>query len=55
MLHISCLKKSVGQFIGTSKELPPLDEEGKLELVLEELLEFREWRLRRRFLMECLI
>ena len=40
MFHVSCLKKSVGQFFNTSEELPPLDEEGQLELVLEEVLEF---------------
>jgi hypothetical protein len=28
MLHVSFLKKVVGQFISTSEELPPLDEEG---------------------------
>jgi hypothetical protein len=28
MFHVSYLKKAVGQFISTSKELPPLDEEG---------------------------
>jgi hypothetical protein len=37
---VSCLKKAVGQFINTSEELPPLDEEGQLELVPEEVLEF---------------
>ena len=42
VFHVSCLKKTVGQFISTSKEIPPLDEEGQLELVLEEVLEFRE-------------
>jgi hypothetical protein len=55
VLHLSCLKKVVGQFISTSKELPPLDEEGQLELVLEEVLEFREWKLRSRVMRECLI
>jgi len=55
VLHVSCLKKVVGQFIGTSEELPPLDEEGQLELVLEEVLEFQERRLRSRFIRECLI
>jgi hypothetical protein len=39
---MSCLKKAVGQFINTSEELPSLDEEGQLELVLEEVFEFRE-------------
>jgi hypothetical protein len=33
VFHVSCLKKAVGQFISTSEELPPLDEEGQLELV----------------------
>jgi hypothetical protein len=36
MFHVSCLKKEVGQFINTSKELPLLDEEGQLELVPKE-------------------
>jgi hypothetical protein len=40
VFHVSCLKKAVGQFISTSEELPPLDEEGQLELVPEEVLEF---------------
>jgi hypothetical protein len=42
VFHVSCLKKAMGQFISTSKELFPLDEERQLELVLEEVLEFRE-------------
>jgi hypothetical protein len=42
VFHVSCLKKEVGQFISTSEDLPLLDEEGQLELVLEEVLEFRE-------------
>ena len=55
MFHVSCLKKEVGQFISTSEELPPLDEEGQLELVLEEVLEFRERKLRSGVIKECLI
>jgi hypothetical protein len=55
MFHLSCLKKVVGQFISTSEDLPPLDEEGQLELALEEVLEFREWKLRSRVIKECLI
>jgi hypothetical protein len=39
MFHVSCLKKVVGQFINTSEELPPLDEEGQLKLVSEEVSE----------------
>jgi hypothetical protein len=52
---MSCLKKAVRQFISTSEELPPLDEEGQLELVSEEVLEFREQKLRSRIIRECLI
>jgi hypothetical protein len=55
IFHVSFLKKAVGQFISTSEELPPLDEEGQLELVPEEALEFWEWKLRRRVIKECLI
>jgi hypothetical protein len=55
VLHVSCLKKAMGQFISTSEELPPSGEEGQLELVLEEVLEFREQKLRSRVIRECLI
>jgi hypothetical protein len=55
VFHVSCLKKAVGQFINTSEELPSLDDEGQLELVPEEVLEFREWKLRSRVIKECLI
>ena len=55
VFHMSCLKKAVDQFISTSEELPPLDEEGQLELVSEEVLEFREWKLRSMVIIECLI
>jgi hypothetical protein len=39
VFDVSFLKKTMGQFINTSEELPPLDEEGQLELVLNEVLE----------------
>jgi hypothetical protein len=55
VFHVSCLKKAVGQQINTSQELPPLDEEGQLELVPEEILEQRERRLRNRITRECLV
>jgi hypothetical protein len=55
MFHVSCLKKVVGQQITTSEELPPLDEEGQLELVPEEVLEHKERRLRSRVIRECLV
>jgi hypothetical protein len=55
VFHVSCLKKAVGQFISTSEDLPPLDEEGQLALVPEEVIEFRERRLRRRVIKEYLV
>jgi hypothetical protein len=55
VFHISCLKKAVGQFIITYEELPPLDKEGKLELVLEAILKFKERKLRIRVIRQCLV
>ena len=46
VFHVSCLKKAVGQQIVSSKELPPLDDEGHLVLVLEKVLMGRERKLR---------
>ena len=39
VFHVSYLKKAVGQQVTTSSELPPLDEEGQLVLVPEEILQ----------------
>jgi hypothetical protein len=55
VFHVSCLKKALGKQATTSTELPPLDEEEKLVLVLEEVLEVRERRLRNRVIWEYLI
>jgi hypothetical protein len=55
IFHVSCLKKAVEQQVYISEDFPPLDEEGQLELVPEEVLEHRERRLRSRFIKECLI
>jgi hypothetical protein len=55
LFHMSCLKKLVGQFIRTSEELPPLDEQGQLELVPEEVLQFWERKLRSRVIREFFI
>jgi hypothetical protein len=55
VFHVSCLKKAMGQQINTSKEMPPLDEEGELELVPKEVLEQREHRLRNGVIKEYLI
>jgi hypothetical protein len=40
VFHMSFLGKIVEQFINTLEDIPPLDEEGHLELVLEEVLDF---------------
>jgi hypothetical protein len=55
VFHVSCLKRALGQQVTSSTELPPLDEEGNLLLVLEEVLEVRERRLRKRVIREYLI
>jgi hypothetical protein len=55
VFHVSCLKKALGQQITTSAELPPLDEEGQLVLVPEEVLEVREKKLRNRVIREYLV
>jgi hypothetical protein len=46
VFHVSNLNKEVGQHITTSEELPPLNEEGQLELVPNEVLENKECMLR---------
>jgi hypothetical protein len=55
VFHVSCLKKALGQHITTSTELPPLDEEGQLVLVPEEVLEVWEKKLRNRVIREYLV
>ena len=42
VFHVSCLKKVLGQNVVPSVVLPPLDDEGKLILVLESFLDSRE-------------
>ena len=55
VFHVSCLKKALGHQIVPSTVLPPLDDEGKLVLVLEAIIEFRERNLRRRTIREYLV
>jgi hypothetical protein len=55
VFHVSCLKKALGQHITTSVELPPLDAEGQLVLVPEEVLEVREKKLWNRVIREYLV
>jgi hypothetical protein len=45
VFHVSCLKKSLGQHVRPIEALPPMDEEGQLSLIPEEVLEVREKRL----------
>ena len=53
--HVSCLKKAVGQQVATFSELPPLDEEGQLVLIPEEILQEKERKLRNRIIREFLV
>jgi hypothetical protein len=46
VFHVSCLKRAIGQHITPLEVLPPLDEEGQLVLVPEEILEVQEKKLR---------
>jgi hypothetical protein len=48
------LKKAIGQHITSLEVLPPLDEEEKLILLPEEILEVREKNIRRRIIKEYL-
>ena len=55
VLHVSNLKKTVGQHIAPSTELPPLDDEGLLVLIPERILQVRERKLRNRLIREYLV
>jgi hypothetical protein len=55
IFHVFCLKKVIGQHIIPIETLPPTDEKGYLVLILEEILEVREKRVRKRSIKEYLI
>ena len=55
VFHVSNLKKTVGQHIAPSTELPPLDDEGILVLILERIIQVRERKLRNRAIQEYLV
>jgi hypothetical protein len=55
VFHVSCLKRALGQHVVANEELPPVDEEGHLILIPEEVLEVREKQLRNRDIKEYLI
>jgi len=45
VFNVLCLKKALGQHVTFSTELPPLDEEGQLVLVLKEVLDIQKRKL----------
>jgi hypothetical protein len=47
VFHVSCLNKAIIQHITPLEVLPPLDEEGQLVLIPEEILEVRRRGSRR--------
>ena len=55
VFHVSRLKKSIKQRVVPSAELPPLDEEGKVLLILEAILDTRERTLQNRLIKEYFI
>ena len=55
VFHVSSLKRAIGKHIVPIEELPPLDEEGQLVLIQEEVLEVREKKLRKRSIEEYLV
>ena len=55
VFHVSCLKKVIGKHISVSYTLPPLDDEGKLFLILKKILRTRERRLQSRSIKEYLV
>ena len=42
IFHVSCLKKTLGQEVTVTEELPPTDDEGHLVLQLEAIIDTRE-------------
>ena len=53
--HVLCLKRAIGQYITPLEVMLPLDEEGKLILIPEEILEVRENNIRTRRIKEYLV
>jgi hypothetical protein len=49
------LKRAISKHITPIEELPPMDEEGQLVLILEEILEVRERKIRKRSIREYLV
>jgi hypothetical protein len=49
------LKRAINKHITPIEEFPPMDEEGQLVLIPEEILEVRERKLRKRSIREYLV
>ena len=55
VFHVSSLKKTLGQHIAPSTKLPPLDDEGLLVPIPEQILPVREWKIWNRVIWEYLV
>ena len=55
IFHVSCPKKSLGQQVIVTKELPPTDDEGHLVLQPKAIIDTRERQLRNRTIREFLV
>ena len=55
VLHVSCLKKVIGENLPVQTIMPELDEEGKIILEPEVVTETRTRQLRNRSILEYLI
>ena len=55
VFHVSSLKKTLGQHIAPSTELPPLDDEGLLILIPKRIIQTRERKLRNKVIREYLV
>jgi hypothetical protein len=53
--HVSFFKRAIGKHIIPIEEVPPLDEEGQLILIQEEIIEVWENNLRKRCIKEYLV
>ena len=55
VFHVSNLKKTLGQHIAPSTELPPLDDEGLWILIPERIIQTRERKLKNRVIRQYLV
>ena len=55
VFHVSNLKKTVGQHIAPSTELPLIDDEGLLVLIPKRILQVRERELQNKVIREYLV